>query len=173
MTNDPKPSRNLLPLGLLAGFAVLVCFTLVAYRPARPVATTIPGSSSGSPATGARMGGEEVAREAGRGRTAGSIASDDVGAEYEGIFPGALFIPQTLLENIVADGFILYEVSFAPGHGVEDLQDGESISFSLSYQTFEDEPITVAEPPALALFATGLAGLGFMIRRRRWSTYDV
>ncbi len=47
MTNDPKPSRILLPLGLLAGFAVLVCSTLVAYRPDRPVATIVPGSSSG------------------------------------------------------------------------------------------------------------------------------
>ena len=47
MTNDPKPSRILLPLGLLAGFAVLVCLTLVAYRPDRPVATIVPGSSSG------------------------------------------------------------------------------------------------------------------------------
>jgi len=44
MTNDPKPSRILLPLGLLAGFAVLA---LVAYRPDRPVATIVPGSSSG------------------------------------------------------------------------------------------------------------------------------
>ena len=47
MTDDPKPSRILLPLGLLAGFAVLVCSTLVAYRPDRPVATIVPGSSSG------------------------------------------------------------------------------------------------------------------------------
>ncbi len=47
MTNDPKPSRMLLPLGLLAGFAVLVCSSLVAYRPDRPVATIVPGSSSG------------------------------------------------------------------------------------------------------------------------------
>ena len=46
MTDDPKPWRRLLPLGLLAGFAV-VCATLVAYRPDRPVATLIPGSSSG------------------------------------------------------------------------------------------------------------------------------
>lgn len=47
MRNDPKPSRILLPLGLLAGVAVLVCSTLVAYRPDRPVATIVPGSSSG------------------------------------------------------------------------------------------------------------------------------
>ena len=45
MTEDPKPSRKRLRLGLLAGFAVLVCY-LVAYRPDRPVATIIPGSSS-------------------------------------------------------------------------------------------------------------------------------
>ncbi len=47
MTDDPKPSRNLLPLGLLAGLAVLVCSALVVYRPDRPVPTIIPGSSSG------------------------------------------------------------------------------------------------------------------------------
>ncbi len=47
MTNDPKPLRILLPLGLLAGFALLVCSTLVVYRPDRPVATIVPGSSSG------------------------------------------------------------------------------------------------------------------------------
>ena len=47
MRDGPAPSRKLLPLGLLAGFAVLVCSTLVVYRPDRPVATIIPGSSSG------------------------------------------------------------------------------------------------------------------------------
>jgi len=47
MTDDPKPSRSLLPLWLLAGFAVLVCVYLVTYRPDRPVATIVPGSSSG------------------------------------------------------------------------------------------------------------------------------
>ncbi len=47
MTNDPKSSRSPLPLALLAGFAVLVCSTLVAYRPDRPLATIVPGSSSG------------------------------------------------------------------------------------------------------------------------------
>ena len=46
MTDDPRPSRLLLPLGLLAGFAVLVS-TLVVYRPDRPVATIVPGSSPG------------------------------------------------------------------------------------------------------------------------------
>ena len=46
MKNDPKPSRILWPLGLLAGFAVVVS-TLVAYRPDRPVASIVPGSSSG------------------------------------------------------------------------------------------------------------------------------
>jgi len=51
MTNDHKPSRMRQPLrlllGLLAGFAVLVCVTLVAYRPDRPIATIVPGSSAG------------------------------------------------------------------------------------------------------------------------------
>ncbi len=47
MKHDPKPSWILLPLGLLAGLAVVVCFSLVVYRPDRPVATIVPGSSSG------------------------------------------------------------------------------------------------------------------------------
>jgi hypothetical protein len=47
MTNDPKPSRILPLLGLLVGAAVLACSALVAYRPDRPVATIVPGSSSG------------------------------------------------------------------------------------------------------------------------------
>ena len=47
MTHDRKPSWILLPLGLLAGFAVVVCFSLVVYRPDRPVTTIVPGSSSG------------------------------------------------------------------------------------------------------------------------------
>ena len=47
MTNAPGPSRNLLPLGLLGGLAMLVCSAIVAYRPDRPVATIVPGSSPG------------------------------------------------------------------------------------------------------------------------------
>ena len=52
MKHGPKPSQILLSLGLLAGLAVvvcfsLVCFSLVVYRPDRPVATIVPGSSSG------------------------------------------------------------------------------------------------------------------------------
>jgi len=46
MRNDPKPSRILLPLGLLACVALLIS-PLVAYRPDRPVATLVPGASSG------------------------------------------------------------------------------------------------------------------------------
>lgn len=47
MTTDRKPSWILLPLGLLAGLAVVVYCSLVVYRPDRPVATIVPGSSSG------------------------------------------------------------------------------------------------------------------------------
>ncbi len=46
MTHDRKSLWILLPLGLLAGFAVVVYFSLL-YRPDRPVATIVPGSSSG------------------------------------------------------------------------------------------------------------------------------
>ena len=47
MAHDRKSLLILLPLGLLAGLAVVVCFSLVVYRPDRPVATIVPGSSSG------------------------------------------------------------------------------------------------------------------------------
>ncbi|MFH1843573.1 MAG: hypothetical protein ABIF77_10250, partial [bacterium] len=47
MTQDPKPPRILLSLGLLAGFVFVVSFSLGVYRPDRPVATIVPGSSSG------------------------------------------------------------------------------------------------------------------------------
>ena len=44
MARDDRPSRVLLALGVLAGCAVLA---LLAYRPDRPVATLVPGSSPG------------------------------------------------------------------------------------------------------------------------------
>jgi len=47
MTPDPQPKRIPLPLALLAGLFVVVCFAVVVYRPDRPVATIVPGSSSG------------------------------------------------------------------------------------------------------------------------------
>jgi hypothetical protein len=46
MTHEPKPSRILLPLGLLV-VPALVCSFLLLYRPDHPVATIVPGSSSG------------------------------------------------------------------------------------------------------------------------------
>ena len=49
MTHDRKSSWILLLLGLLASLAVVVYCSLVVYRPDRPVATIVPGSSS-SPA---------------------------------------------------------------------------------------------------------------------------
>ena len=47
MTQGRKPSRTLVWLGLLAGFVFVVSFSLGVYRPDRPVATIVPGSSSG------------------------------------------------------------------------------------------------------------------------------
>jgi hypothetical protein len=46
MTHDRKPSWIFLPLWLLVGVAVVVFFSLIVYRPDRPVATIVPGSSS-------------------------------------------------------------------------------------------------------------------------------
>jgi hypothetical protein len=42
-----QPSRIRLSLVLLAGLFVVACFAAVVYRPDRPVATIVPGSSSG------------------------------------------------------------------------------------------------------------------------------
>ena len=47
MTDAPAPSKRLLPLALMAGFAVLLFVAFGGYRPDRPVATIVPGSSSG------------------------------------------------------------------------------------------------------------------------------
>jgi hypothetical protein len=47
MTADRKPSWIVLPLALLTGVVVVVYFSLVLYRPDRPVATIAPGSSPG------------------------------------------------------------------------------------------------------------------------------
>ena len=47
MAEDRKSSRIPLPLAILLGFLVVVCVTFIAYRPDRPVATIVPGSSSG------------------------------------------------------------------------------------------------------------------------------
>ena len=47
MTHDRKPTWILLPLGLLTALAAIVVLALVVYRPDRPVATLVPGSSSG------------------------------------------------------------------------------------------------------------------------------
>ncbi len=64
MSQNPKPPRNLLPLGLLVvGIVVLLCFGV--YRPDRPVDDLVPGSSSGPafvvqiirPRTGLPLGG--------------------------------------------------------------------------------------------------------------------
>jgi hypothetical protein len=45
--HNHKPSWLYFPLVLLAGFALVVCFLFVFYRPDRPVATIVPASSSG------------------------------------------------------------------------------------------------------------------------------
>jgi hypothetical protein len=45
--HNRQPSLFNLPLVLLAGFALVVCFLFVFYRPDRPVATIVPASSSG------------------------------------------------------------------------------------------------------------------------------
>ncbi len=47
MKQDRKRSRILTPSGLLASLVVLGCFSLVVYRPDRPLANIVPGSSSG------------------------------------------------------------------------------------------------------------------------------
>jgi hypothetical protein len=47
MTRNRKRARMLLPFRLLAGFAVLVCVVLLVYRPDRPIAPIVPGSSAG------------------------------------------------------------------------------------------------------------------------------
>jgi len=47
MSQDSKPSRILVPLGLLAGLAFVLSLSLGVFRPDRPIATIVPGSSTG------------------------------------------------------------------------------------------------------------------------------
>ncbi|NQU49749.1 MAG: hypothetical protein HQ519_13945 [Planctomycetes bacterium] len=47
MKTELQPSRIPRPLKLLAGIFVVVLFTVVVYKPDRPIATIVPGSSSG------------------------------------------------------------------------------------------------------------------------------
>ena len=47
MTTDSRPSRCLLPLGIVAGLGIALGLALFAYRPDRPVERIEPGSSDG------------------------------------------------------------------------------------------------------------------------------
>ncbi len=153
--ND-KPSRILLPLALLAGFAALVCLPLVVYRPDRPVPTIVPGSSSGPafvvqiirPRFGLPLGGILPPQLFGHEAHLG-FESTSPGASIGSVGPERL--------ELRADDWELVLVVDAEGRVTPETQ----VVFEL---LFEEQPRKVrgrpGDPAVGALSTTVLAGSG-------------
>lgn len=163
MRNDPKLSRILLPLGLLAGVALLIS-PLVAYRPDRPVATLVPGASSGPmfvvqiirPRAGLPLGGILPPRFFGLEEHLG-FDSSSPGASFEivgGILDGTVG-PGRL--ELGADDWELVLVVDDEGRVTPETQ----VVFEL---VFQERPRRVrcrpGEPTVGTLDTTVLAGFG-------------
>lgn len=153
MTNDPKPSRIPLPLVLLAALAALLCSTLVVYRPDRPVATIVPGSSSGPafvvqvirPRLGLPLGGILPPQLFGLEAHLG-FESTSPGAAVGGVGPGRL--------ELSADGWELVVAADAEGRVTSETQ----VVFEL---IFEEQPRRVrCRPgdPAVGTLETTVLG---------------
>lgn len=129
MTHERKPSWILLPLGLLAGFAVVVYLSLVVYRPDRPVATIVPGSSSDPafvvqiirPRLGLPLGGILPPQLFGLEAHLG-FESTNAGASIGSVGPGRL--------ELGADGWDLVLVLDADGRATPETQ----VVFELMFQ---------------------------------------
>ena len=95
MTQEPKSSRGLLPMGLL--IVAVLASLLAAYRPDRPVATIVPGSSSGPlfvvqiirPRMGLPLGGVLPPQFLGLDEHLG-FDSASAGASIGGVGPGRI-----------------------------------------------------------------------------------
>jgi len=156
MTQDPKPKRNLLLWGLLAGFGVVACIYLAVYRPDRPVATIVPGSSSGPafvvqsirPRLGLPLGGLLPPQLFGLEAHLG-FESTSAGATIGSVSPGRL--------ELGADDWDLVLVLDADGRVTPETQ----VVFEL---VFEDRPRRVrcrpGDPAIGTLSTTVLAGSG-------------
>jgi hypothetical protein len=156
MTHDRKPSWILLPLWLLVGVAVVVFFSLVVYRPDRPVATIVPGSSSDPafvvqiirPRPGLPLGGILPPQLFGLEAHLG-FEGTSAGASIGSVGPGRL--------ELGADGWDLVLVRDADGRVTPETQ----VVFELM---FEERLLRVrCRPgePAIGTFSTTmLAGSG-------------
>ncbi len=121
MTLDRKPSWTLLLLGLLTSLAVVVYLSLVVYPPDRPVATIVPGSSSGPafvvqvvrPRLGLPLGGILPPRLFGLEAHLG-FESASAGASVGSVGPGRL--------ELGADGWDLVLVLDADGRVMAETQ---------------------------------------------------
>ncbi len=155
MTHDRKPSWILLPLGLLAGFAVVVYFSLVVYRPDRPVATIVPGSSSDPafvvqiirPRLGLPLGGILPPQLFGLEAHLG-FESTNAGASIGSVGPRRL--------ELGADGWDLVLVLDADGRVTPETQ----VVFELMFEERLRKVRCRPGDPAVGRFSTGLPESG-------------
>jgi hypothetical protein len=156
VTRDRKPSWLILPLALAGLLAIAVTFSLVVYRPDRPIATIAPGSSSGPafavqiirPRSGLPLGGLVPPRLFGLEAHLG-FESTSAGASIGSVGPGRL--------ELGADGWELVLVHDADGRVTAETQ----VVFDL---VFEERPRRVrcrpADPAVGTLATTVLADSG-------------
>jgi len=154
MAHDRRPSWVRLPLGLLAGLAVVVVFSLGVYRPDRPVATIVPGSSSGPaflvqiirPRLGLPLGGILPPRLFGLEAHLG-FESTSAGASIGSVGPGRL--------ELGADGWDLVLVLDADGRVTPETH----VVFELMFEERLRRVRCRPGDPAIGTFSTtALAG---------------
>jgi hypothetical protein len=156
LTKDPRPSRILLPLALLACLAGAVGLTLVVHRPDRPVATIVPGSSPGPacvvqiirPRLGLPLGGILPPRLFGLEEHLG-FDSASAGATLGSVGPGRL--------ELGADSWDLALVLDADGRVSPETHVVFELVFEERHRTVRCRP---ADPAVGTFSATELGGSG-------------
>lgn len=156
MTHDPKPKLTRVLLGLLAGIAIVACFSLVVYRPDRPVATIVPGASSGPafvvqiirPRVGLPLGGILPPQLFGLEAHLG-FESTSAGASIGSVSPGRL--------ELGADNWDLVLVLDADGRVTPETQVVFELVFEERLRRVRCRP---GDPPIGTLSTTALAESG-------------
>ncbi len=157
MTPDHQPSRIPLPLVLLAGLFVVSCATVVVvYRPDRPVATIVPGSSPGPafvvqvirPRLGLPLGGVLPPQLFGLEAHLG-FDSTSAGATIGGVGPGRL--------ELGADDWDLVVVLDGDGRVTPETQVAFELMFEERLRRVRCRP---GDPAVGTLHTTALAESG-------------